>query len=245
MMFPVRYVSRRNLLRASFAALLAPLRRLRGGSDPACTQLGQRMLQMENWRTATLKAYEVTRHYSLRTDRAEHCAEMEVHVAYESPGRKYFRVLWEAGSALIQNHVFHKLILAEQDAAREGQREQTRICERNYQFQLHGTATLNGRSCYVIGLTPRSSNRYLINGRAWIDQQDIAISRIEGRPARSPSFWLRSVKTVQEYRKIGPYWLPCSNQTETEVRLFGRARLNIQYRGYRVQPTGKEPIISD
>jgi hypothetical protein len=233
-MISAEVLSRRRLIQGSLAALLGTVVKLRGESQDACGHIVERMLQMDAWRTDTLKAYEAKGRYSL-TSRANHCAEMEVHVAYEFPGRKSFQVLWEAGPSFVRSHVLRRLLEAEEDATCDGKRDQNRICPRNYTFRLLGTAQLD-RPSYVIELTPRASNKYLFKGRMWVDTEDFAVARFEGCPAHSPSFWLHSIKTVQQYRKMGPFWLPCSNETETEARLFGPARLNIDYRDYRIQP---------
>ncbi len=236
-------ISRRSLIRTSLGALVAPVIRLKSEPESACEQISSRMAEMEASRQAALKGYEVKRRYSLQTRRAEHCAEMEVQMAYEAPGRKYFQVLWEAGSSLVQSRVFRKLMDAEQDAARDGGRDQVRISPQNYSFLLVGNTKIDGRPCYVLDLTPRTSSRYLVKGRAWVDAEDFAVVRIEGSPAQNPSFWLRKTRMVQQYHKIGPFWLPYSNETDSEVRLFGAAQLRIQYHDYRIQPAGRKPII--
>ena len=50
---------------------------------------------------------------------------------------------------------------------------------------------------------PKRSDKYLFRGRVWVDAEDFAVARVEGQPAKSPSFWTRSVHFAQQYHKSG------------------------------------------
>jgi hypothetical protein len=102
----------------------------------------------------------------------------------------------------------------------------------NYNFRLVGMDTANGRPCYLLDATPRTKNKYLFRGRVWVDAEDAAVSRIEGRPAENPSLWTASVHFVHQYKKVGPYWLAASNISQTEVRIFGSTELKVEYSDY-------------
>jgi hypothetical protein len=56
--------------------------------------------------------------------------------------------------------------------------------------------------------------------------------RAEGKPAKNPSFWTRSVHFVQRYRKAGPFWYPFLTESVTEARIFGRTEVTIRYFDY-------------
>jgi hypothetical protein len=79
----------------------------------------------------------------------------------------------------------------------------------------------------------------LFEGRVWIDAQDYAVARIEGEPAKSPSFWIRGVHFVHTYQKSGPIWFPLATESTTEVRIFGATTLTIEYFDYtpNLQPS--------
>jgi hypothetical protein len=109
----------------------------------------------------------------------------------------------------------------------------TRIVPENYQFQLVGSAPIMGRPAYVIDVVPKRSDKYLFRGRIWIDAEDYAIARVEGQPAKNPSFWTRSVHFVQQYQKYGPFWFPANTTSVTEARIFGTTDVTIRYFDYR------------
>jgi hypothetical protein len=72
----------------------------------------------------------------------------------------------------------------------------------------------------------------LFEGQIWIDAQDYALARVEGKPAKNPSFWVSSVHFVHTYQKSGPFWFPASTESVTEVRIFGATSLIIHYFDY-------------
>ncbi len=87
-------------------------------------------------------------------------------------------------------------------------RPKTRMVPENYEFQLIGSEYLQGRPAYVIDAIPQRSDKYLFRGRIWVDAEDFAVARVEGQPAKNPSFWTRSVHFVQQYHKSGAFWFP-------------------------------------
>jgi hypothetical protein len=84
----------------------------------------------------------------------------------------------------------------------------------------------------VIAIAPKTPNKYLMQGRIWIDAQEYAIVRIEGKPAKNPSFWTKSVHFVHKYEKRGPFWFPVSDHSVTDVRIFGSTEVTIEYFDY-------------
>jgi len=62
-----------------------------------------------------------------------------------------------------------------------------------------------------------------------VDAKDYAIRRIEGSPAKNPPFWTRSIHIEHRYGKAGAFWLPLSNSSSADVRIFGRTVVTIEY----------------
>jgi len=201
------------------------------GESPVA-QLTARMAQMDRERLKSLDRYTGTQHYVLNNKRFKTHAEMTVRVAYGSGGKKEFQVLSESGSEWVRKYVFRELIRAEQENAQGAAHRETRISPENYNFRLIGMETANGRPCYLLDATPRTRNKYLFRGRVWVDAEDAAVARVEGSPAQSPSLWTAGVHFVQQYKKVGPYWLAASNISQTDVRIFGSTELKVEYSDY-------------
>jgi outer membrane lipoprotein-sorting protein len=197
-------------------------------------QIVERMVQMDAWRTATLQSYTVMRRYVLDNNRFHKHAEMEVRMKYTYPGRKKFEVISEKGSGAVRKRVFRRMIEAEIEGAQDQARNQTRIIPANYEFRLVGTEVEDGQPCYVLEANPKTDNTLLFRGKVWVDAKDFAVVRIEGSPAKNPSFWTRKIHFVHRYQKVGPFWLPASNRSKTDVLIFGPTELVVEYLDYRV-----------
>ncbi|HET8546620.1 MAG TPA: hypothetical protein VFL57_01375 [Bryobacteraceae bacterium] len=203
-------------------------------SAVSASDIVARMLHADSERAAALKGYVGTRRYTFENKRVGKRAEMTVRVVCDESGAKTFEVISESGSGFVRKRVLRKMIDAEQEASRKGEREQTRIEPRNYDFHLTGTDVMNGRRAYVFEIAPRTENKFLIRGRIWVDAEDFAIARIEGQPAKNPSFWIKSVRVVQQYGRSGQFWLPAANESHAEARIFGATDVAIQYFDYVV-----------
>jgi hypothetical protein len=163
-------------------------------------------------------------------------AEMFVRVSCDSSGAKSFTIVSEEGSGSIRKHVFHKLLSEETEASRRGSRASTRLIPDNYQFQTVGRETLETGPAFVLSVTPKTANKYLIDGKIWVDANDYSIVRIEGQPAKTPSFWVRSLYFVHAYQKVGQFWFASSTRTNSEIRIFGESELTIDNSDYTLNP---------
>lgn len=184
-----------------------------------------RMAERDVERHTSFSGYTVLRLYDV-VNKHRH-AEMLVRVVCAADGGKQFSILHEEGSRAIRHHVFGKMLEEETKASHREARESTRILPRNYSFEMLGTGVVNGRLAYVLEIDPKTKSKYLIRGRIWVDATDYAIVRIEGSPARNPSFWTKSVHFVHTYQKVSDWWLAASTRSVTDVRIFGTAELSI------------------
>ena len=73
-----------------------------------------------------------------------------------------------------------------------------------------------------------------MKGQIWVDQVDFAIVRMEGKPAKNPSFGTRRVHFVRRYKKHGPFWLTDSLQSESVLWIAGKSTLDINYFDYEI-----------
>jgi hypothetical protein len=161
-------------------------------------------------------------------------AEMVVDVTYRAPDSKEFSVVSQKGSKFIIDHVFKKLLEGEQEAANEENRRNTALSTENYDFTSAGYENTPNGEQYVLNLLPKTRNKYLYRGKIWVDAKDFAVVRIEGEPARNPSFLIKKTEVKHRYVKVNDFWLPAENHTESVIRLGGRAILSIEYKDYRI-----------
>jgi hypothetical protein len=221
----------RNLILSISALALAPASHLRA-ELPDPDVVIARVMEHDRELQSSRDGYTGRRRYVLESARHHKRAEMLVRVKCLKDGSKEFEIVTSAGWGVARNHVFPRLLAAETDASQPGSRERSRIIPENYSFQMLGAETVNDRPAYVLSVTPKTANKYLMKGRIWVDAEEYAIVRIEGQPAKNPSFWTKSVHFVHTYAKQGPYWLPLSDDSLTDVRILGATDLKIEYFGY-------------
>jgi outer membrane lipoprotein-sorting protein len=211
------------------------------GNDPAngsltVSEVVVNLVARNAERTKALESYTGRRTYRLDYHGlpGNLQSEMIVNVVYRAPSTKQFTVISEKGSKLIINRVFHKLLESEEEALNAKNRRESALNELNYEFTLITFERTLERSCYVLAVRPKASNKFLYRGTIWVDATDFAVSRIEAEPAKNPSFWTKKSRILQTYLKAGNFWMPSNNRTTTTVRFGGKAVLNIDYDDYEL-----------
>jgi len=190
-------------------------------------------------RARALGAYHGTRTYRVEYHGfpGSRAAEMVVDVSYKAPGTKEFTVKSENGSKLLIDRVFKKMLQSEKEALAEENQREVALNNDNYRFALLGQEKTPDGLAYILSVEPRTQNKLLYRGRIWVDAQDFAVVRIEGEPAKNPSFWTKDTKIEQVYAKVGNFWLPRTNRSSTTIRLGGHAVFSIDYVDYQITAT--------
>jgi len=192
-----------------------------------------KMFTHDRQQETTTQGYEGTRRYILDNEKYHKHSELVVNVTCGVDGVKHFEVVAEDGWKSANKHVLLKMLESETETSTPSFRTRTRITPDNYDFSLAGTELVNEQLTYVIDIFPKREDKYLLKGRIWVDAHDFALVRVEGQPARNPSFWTRKVHFVHQYRKDGSFWFPESTQSVTEARIFGTTNVTIGYFDYK------------
>ena len=200
---------------------------------PSGDVVAARMIERDAQRQALMAGYQGMRRYILDNERMNKHAEIVVRVECGADGIKHFEVVSQNGWKGAYKHVVSKMLESEAEASHPDIRSRIRLSPDNYEFYLLRTALLDDRMDYLVEVVPRRREDRLFEGRVWIDAQDYAVARIEGEPAKNPSFWIRGVHFVQTYQKSGPIWLPVTTESVNEVRIFGATTLTIDYFDYK------------
>ncbi len=193
-----------------------------------------RMEQRFERQIHTIGSYQDRRRYSVTHPLLGKPTYLLVEENFLAPEEKRFEVLERSGSAKVQTSVFSRLLQVERDTAPAVAREAVDLSRRNYNFQFEQYDESAG--AYVFQAEPRTSNPYLLRGKIWINAEDFAVQRIEGQPAKRPSFLVRQTTFVHEFAKFGDFWFPIHHRSESHLFLFGRAILEIDYFDYQWQP---------
>jgi len=204
---------------------------------PTTDEVVAKMMERDNRRQAAFRGYTGVRRYILENQPHHKRAEMFVKVNCLDNGTKQFETVSATGWGAARKHVFPRLLESESEASLPDAREKSRITPENYSFEMVGKDYVNGRPAYVMTIAPKKQNKYLIQGKIWVDLDDWTIVRIEGNAAKSPSFWIKSVHFVHSYQKNGSFWFPASDRSVTDVRILGATEVTIEYFDYSPNTT--------
>jgi hypothetical protein len=143
-----------------------------------------------------------------------------------SGGTFRYTITAEGGHEAVRNKVLKPVLDAERDLVARGEMARSALAPCNYQFEPKGIDE-NGLAKVV--LSPLRKERVLVNGTLFLRPVDGEPVRLEGRLAKSPSFWVKSVDIVRIYDRIGDAVMPVALESTAQVRFIGQATLRMTY----------------
>src|SRR5713226_1077118 len=195
-----------------------------------------KMLERNRLRNEQLRRYSAVRTYEIRNSEGKLAAQAVVRMDYQAPDKKLFNKTSEKGSGIVRHLVFDRLIQSEGETSSGREHRNSAITTANYTFTLAGEEDLGPNHCFVLEATPKRKEKYLFEGKIWIDAEDFAIAKIAGHPAKKPSFWINRADFVRQYQRIDGFWLPCRDETSVEVKMYGRRVFTVDHQQYVVNP---------
>jgi len=209
-----------------------PLEPLRPGISGG--QLFEELAAHNELRKSELRDYTVLRMYQVVDLKGKVHAEEIGQMEFRAPDQKMFLVTSESGSGLVRKMALRPLISSEIKTAAGKEHHDSAISPANYSLDLLGEQQVGPYHCYVAQAVPKRKDKYLFEGKLWIDADDYAVVRIEGHPAKKLSFWIERADFVRQYQKVDGFWLPQRDETFVQVRLYGKKVLTIQHQNYTV-----------
>lgn len=208
---------------------LEPLRR-----GITASQIFDELLAHNALRAATLLNYTAFRTYQVVDMEGKVHAEEIGRMEYRAPDQKKFVITSEKGSVLVRRLALSALIASEIETTAGKQHQDSAISPQNYSLDLLGEQQVGPYRCFAVQAVPKRKDKYLFEGKVWIDVKDYAVVRIEGHPAKKLSFWIQRADFIRQYQKIGAFWLPQRDMTYVDVRLYGKKVLTIDHRDYHI-----------
>src|SRR5467141_3051597 len=216
----------------SSADVTAPVEPLSPDIDES--KLFTELLAHNELRNAALLGYTEQRTYEVTDTTGKVRTQESGQMEYRAPDKKTFVTTSESGSGLVRRLALNPLIASEIEAASGKQHHDSSVTPTNYTFELLGEQQVGPYRCFVVRAVPKRPDKYLFEGKVWIDTQDFAVVRIAGHPAKKLSFWIERADFVREYQKIDGFWLPQKDETFVQVRLYGKKALTIDHQDYKV-----------
>jgi hypothetical protein len=168
-------------------------------------------------------AYRATRRLEARHRLAVGWIEASTEFSPSSGFR--YAITAEGGSERLRDSVLRKILEGEREAVARGELARAALAPCNYEFQPAG---IEGGLAAVL-LSPKREERALVDGTMFLRPVDGELVRVEGRLARSPSFWVTRVDIVRTYDRIGGVVVPVALDTTARLRFFGTGTLRITY----------------
>jgi hypothetical protein len=222
---------KRRLLLAIFLALIHGL-----PAEPVLPsgdEILSRMERQSGRRHDLLKRYTGSRQYTLQNARFGKEAAVGIEMNYREPDGERYRVLTQSGSDKLIG-IIHTVIASEARASVPAENARHQVSAANYRVQLLGTEVVEGRTCYVLALTPKTKSRFLIVGKAWVDTESFGTVRIDGQFAASISMLVGAPRLREDFVEVNGFWLPGHVHSVTSTLLLGHTELDIAFSNYQV-----------
>jgi hypothetical protein len=215
--------------------------------DLPVEQIVKRMMEANAQRALELQKYTGRRVYKFDYHGfpANKTAELVVKASYVASGIKQFEIVSESGSKAILDRVLKKLLENERNVSFPGNQASAAVSDQNYRFSLLGMVAGLYGPCYRMNVEPKRDSKYLYRGEICINASDFAVESIDADLAKNPAFWIiRKTHIKHHYLKIGEFWVPGSNHSQSKITLGGTATLNVEYLDYVVQPGEPAPATT-
>lgn len=173
---------------------------------------------------ATQRPYRAVRR--LEAGNGSHIGWIEAVTEYSPESGFRYEIRAEGGSSLIRTKVLKAVLDGERDVIERGEAARSSLAPSNYTFQANG---IDSDGFANVLLSPRRKERVLVSGMMALNATDGALVRLQGRLAKSPSFWVKDVDIVRTYERIDGSVVPVALETTAHVRFLGQATLRMTY----------------
>jgi hypothetical protein len=188
----------------------------------------QRLEDIQHRDPAESRPYEVTRQYKVfRGYDKQPTSEVMAQINFVPPDTKTYKITQTRGNSRGEK-IVRELLDRETESAKKGHASE--ISRMNYDFVFLRQENFIVPE-YVLLIVPKRKDKYLLRGQIWVDASTFHIRRIEGVPAKSPSFWIKDIHITLQYAELGGMWVPVSFDAIATVRLLGRFTLAGHNRG--------------
>ena len=197
--------------------------------SPDLNLILQRLEEVQHRDPVQSRPYQVTREYKVfRGYDQQPTSEATAQINFDPPDMKTYRITQARGNS-IGEKIVRELLDRETESAKKGHGSE--ISRTNYDFVFLRQESFGVVPEYVLRIVPKRKDKYLLRGQIWVDASTSRIRRIDGVPAKSPSFWIKDIHITLQYAQLGGMWIPISFDAIATVRLLGQytlAGLNIR-----------------
>src|ERR1043166_5472535 len=145
--------------------LLATVAFAQTNATPDTQTVVSRMLQTLQENKAKVRPFTVKRGYLLFDKQDQPKAQVVANITVLPPDSKEYNI--ESSSGGMGEKVLRDVLSKETESPRDAHRKELSL--ENYDFQLQGEDTLDGRRWYLLSMNPRREEKDLLRGTLWVD----------------------------------------------------------------------------
>jgi hypothetical protein len=166
---------------------------------------------------------------------------MEAETEFDPAAGLRYRILEEGGSGRIRG-ALKGILDGEREATMPGASRKASLTRDNYEFAI---ADAQEDGLVALRMTPRRRDAALVEGTLFVTAAEADLVRVEGRLAKSPSFWTRSVDVTRRYERRAGRAVLVEVRSLADVKLVGPTEFVMTYEyesvngqaAHEVQPT--------
>jgi hypothetical protein len=175
-------------------------------------------------RQAEAHAYRAERR--LEAENGDRKGWIEAITEYSPDTGLRYEITAEGGSSHVRTKVLRPVLDNERDVVAQGAMARSALARSNYTFEPVGVDT---EGLATILLSPRRKEHVLVSGKMFLRPEDGGLVRVQGRLAKSPSFWIKNVDIVRTYERIAGVVVPVALESRAHVRFLGTGTLRMTY----------------
>jgi hypothetical protein len=173
-----------------------------------------------------VRQYRARRVLEGENERFNMRATLEAVTVLAPGGHFTYTIVNETGSDYIRRKVLRPLLETEAEVFASGDPSRSALTEENY---VIGGGELAEPGLVKLFAKPKRKDVALIDGAVFVTSDDADLVRIEGRMAKSPSFWASRVHIVRYYDRIGGARVPVRLDSTASIKLAGTSTLSMTY----------------
>jgi hypothetical protein len=211
-------------------------------SVPSTESIVARMGMAEAKSRTQVRPFAVVRNYQLYgKEMQKTMSEVIADITYDPPDVQNYTIQKVNGLGLGEV-IVRKMLESENDIL--AHRSAANISQANYAFSFLREDILEGQPCYVLKLRPLRKDTKLLRGSIWVDAASYLVHRVEGEPAKAPSWWVHDVHIVLDFHEVNGMWLQTALVSTANVRLLGRHTMVSRDVAYRMVDASGATIAS-
>jgi hypothetical protein len=144
------------------------------------------------------------------------------------PGQIVYQGLRFTGDNFVRNQIIARFLARDRKPPEES--GDLSVTPANYAFTFEKIADYNGLNSYVFRVKPWRKRAGLFRGELWLDAYTARPLRMWGDLVKSPAFFIRSLRFVEDYQTISGCNQPLRLLVMSKARIAGAVEMTVWLR---------------